>query len=122
MLENSEKIKIYILSFKPDLVADAISYLCKKDFEVLVFESAVKLVEAMKTIKPKCVMLSSDAIENLEEIPKKLALHFKVPVVGYVEQENMLSLMRLHKMQTEYKIRPPITGAASYRVIQKIIS
>lgn len=122
MLENSEKIKIYILSFKPDLVADAISYLSKKDFDVLVFESAVKLIEAMTEAKPKCVMLSSDALENLEAVPKRLALHFNVPIVGYVEQENMLSLARLQKMQTEYKIRPPITGAASYRVIQKLIS
>lgn len=121
MPKNSEKTKIYILSFKPDLVADAISYLAKKNFDVLVFESAVKLIEAMKQTTPKCVMLSSDALENLE-VPKRLALHFNVPVVGYVEQENPVSLMRLNKMQTEYKIRPPITGAASYRVIQKLIS
>lgn len=116
------RIRIYILSIKPDLVSDAVTYLKKKDFNIEVFASSTKLIEMMGKAKPKCIMLSSDAIDDVEQIPKKLAKIYGIPIIGYVEQETMSSLARLYKMQTEYKIRPPIAGAAFYRVIQKVIS
>lgn len=97
-------------------------YLSKRNFEVILFESLQDLIKSTSENKPECILLSSELIGNLEKIPKTISAHFNVPIIGHAEEETMSSMMKLNQMNVAYKIRPPVSGAASYRVIQKILS
>lgn len=120
--QSNLKHKIYILTTKPQFLSDAIMYLSKRNFEVILFESLQDLIRSTSENKPVCILLSSELIGNLEKIPKTISAHFNVPIIGHAEEETMSSMMKLNQMNVAYKIRPPASGAACYRVIQKILS
>lgn len=118
----TDKSKIYIYTVQPNLLSEAILYLSKRSFDIVTFDSLPNLIKSTKTAKPVCILLSSEKLDNLDTLPEKISSYLGVPVVGYTEQYSMSSIMKLNQMGVEYKIRPPVSGAASYRIIQKALS
>lgn len=114
--------RVYFLANDLKLTVDAINYLIKREMSVMLFPSIGDLLVAIKSEKPDCVVLSVELIEDTIKIPLAIESQYNLPVIGLAELDNIFSTTKLNAVRSQYKIRPPVTGAASYRVIQKALA
>ena len=119
--DEATTIKVFILMTQLSKVKESLAYLEKYNYELIMFESVSSLICRMYQENPDCIFLSAESTVEDSVGISVLSSQADIPVVGYIENNLISSMARLSAMSVPYKLCPPISGAAAYRIIQKII-
>lgn len=119
----SKKIKkVFVVALNSEALKPALAALQKYNFEITFFDGISDAVLSMSQTQPVCILVSSEcAAKDLFSL-EVLNLQNKVPLIGYTEKSLVSSVVQMKIYKFQYKIQPPVTGAAIYRTIQKVIA
>lgn len=118
---KSESVKVFILMTKLSKAKESLAYLEKYNYEIIKFENISSLICSMYQENPVCIFVSAESTVEDSAGISVLSSQGDIPVVGFIENNLISSMARLNVMSVKYKLRPPISGAAAYRILQKII-
>lgn len=124
MRKNTEtkKEKVFIVASNPKCVESAILSLQRHDLEISVYQSLSEVVVRLFQEMPVCVFVSSEAACEDMFSMQLLKMQSEVSIVGYAEKSLVSSVVRLGQFNFKYAICPPLSGAAAYRIIKKVIT
>lgn len=114
--------KIFIVALNPICLETSIALLKKHNFDIFVYKSISEVVARMYEEMPLCIFVSSEcACDDLFSM-QLLKMQNEVSIVGYTEKSLVSSVVKLSIFDFKYTIRPPLSGAAAYRIIQKVLT
>ncbi len=119
---KTKKEKVFIIASNPKSLETVILSLQKHDLEVFVYQSVGEVVARVYEEMPICIFVSSESASEDMFSMQLLKMQSKVSIVGYVEKSLVSSAIKLGQFNFKYAICPPISGAAAYRIIKKVMS
>ncbi len=119
---ETKKEKVFIVASNPKCLESAILSLQRHDLEIFVYQSISEVVVRLFEEMPICIFVSSESASEDMFSMELLQMQSEVSIVGYAEKSLVSSVVKLGQFNFKYAICPPLSGAAAYRVIKKVMT
>lgn len=119
---ETKKDKVFIVALNPKCLEPTILSLQRYDLEIFVYQSISEVVERLFEEMPVCIFVSSESASEDMLSMELLKMQSEISIVGYAEKSLVSSVVKLGQFNFKYAICPPLSGAAAYRVIKKVMT
>lgn len=119
---KEKKEKVFIVALNGAALGSSLMMLQKYNLEIFVLDSISEAILSMFQLQPVCILVSSECAAEDSFSMEVLQLQAEFPVIGYTEKSLVSSVVKMSNFKFQYKIQPPISGAAIYRIIRKVMA